>query len=57
MYKTSCFAFKRGKTGVVTCSALKHIDCDNCKFFRTKKEYKEKVLDKLKGNEGKNYEV
>lgn len=53
MYKTKCFAFKRGKIGNVTCTALKHIDCDNCKFFKTKKEYQEKVLDKLNRKEVK----
>ena len=43
MYKKNCFAFKRNKEGHVTCTALKHIDCDYCKFFKTKEDYKKNV--------------
>ena len=47
MYKKNCFAFKQTQSGEVTCTALKHINCDGCKFFKTKEEYRERFSKKL----------
>lgn len=38
MYKKNCFAYK-DKGYKKICSALNHISCDGCKFYKTKQEY------------------
>ena len=37
-YKKSCFAYVE-KNGYCKCSALMDIECQNCKFYRTKSWY------------------
>ncbi len=46
MYKKNCFAFYE-KNKRQKCTALKVLDCDNCKFFRTK-DYYIKFVEPLK---------
>lgn len=43
MYKKDCFAFKRYSSGYIQCSALTHIQCYGCKFYRTRSDYNKNV--------------
>lgn len=43
-YKTNCFGYFVTQSGRVKCSALMHIDCQNCKFFKTRNDYIKNVL-------------
>lgn len=50
MVNKNCFAFKEQiKDGHerYTCTALFKMECENCKFFKTKQEYVDKVLNVL----------
>lgn len=38
-YNTECFAYKVSRAGAVSCSALKQIQCEECKFAKTKAEF------------------
>lgn len=42
MYRKNCFAYKEEK-GKKECDALKKIECQGCKFFKTHAEYDLKV--------------
>lgn len=44
IYKTSCFGYCITRGGGIKCSALKDIDCQNCKFFKTRSDYINNVL-------------
>lgn len=37
-YKVNCFAFIRLDDGSVGCDALKKIQCENCRFYKTTKK-------------------
>ena len=49
-YKTSCFGYIE-KNGYCKCSALMDIECQNCRFFKTK-EYYDKYIKPLKNKSG-----
>lgn len=51
MFKENCFAYKKLSSGIIICTALKHINCVNCKFFKTSKDYNRNVLP-LKNKKG-----
>ncbi len=43
-YKTNCFGYCITRSGGIKCSALLKIDCQNCKFFKSRSDYIKNVL-------------
>lgn len=50
-YKKDCFAYQ----GYGNCKALKEMSCENCKFYKTKKQ-QEKEIKKYGWLKGVSYE-
>lgn len=44
--KKDCFAMKYGK-----CTVLNETECENCKFYKTKEQFKAEAKKQKRGNE------